>query len=106
MQKRNIFDELVAGFDDLKAQRAGKKTLRTTTLEVRRLEPLTPERIVALREKLGFSQPVFSRLLHINPATLKNWEQGKSRPNNEAQTLLRLVENDPDRILRDLADLR
>lgn len=105
MSDRNVFEELIGGFADLETSRQGKKTLRTTEVPARKLEPYTPNRLVSLRERLGYSQPVFARLLHINPATLKNWEQGKSRPNNEAQILLRLVERQPELILSELAEL-
>ena len=33
--------------------------------------------------------------MRMKVATLRNWEQGRTKPNREATLLLRLVEKDP-----------
>jgi len=93
--KRNLFDEIKLGFHDLKSEREGKITLRTTELEPRPEPEITPEEIVAIREGLGYSQGVFASVMRMKVATLRNWEQGRTKPNREATLLLRLVEKDP-----------
>jgi putative transcriptional regulator len=42
------------------------------------------------------SQGVFAKYLHTSPRTLENWEQGRSSPNGQATTLLRLVQSHPE----------
>ena len=96
MTRRDLFAELTEGFDALRAEREGKLTLRHIQPGASLPAPMTPREIVSLRDSLGLSRPVFARLLHTNPRTLENWEQGRANPNAQAVTLLRLVAAYPD----------
>lgn len=95
MTKRDIFSELMEGFDALEEAREGKLTLRTTEVEYKPAPEMTPENVRALREKLHVSQPVFARKLRTGVRTIKNWEQGISKPNDQAAILLKLIDRDP-----------
>ena len=57
---------------------------------------LSPNKIVHIREKFNMSRSVFARFLHTSPRTLENWEQGRSAPNSQAITLLKLVQRHPE----------
>lgn len=96
MKKREVFAELVAGFDELKAAREGKVTLKKFTAEYKPAPKMTATQVVQLRTKLDLSQPVLARKLRTEVKTLKNWEQGRSKPNAQAAILLKLVEVRPD----------
>ncbi len=96
MSKRNLFSELQEGFEALAQQRAGKKTLRTHKVESHATLNISAEELVALRERLNVSRPVFASYLRTNPRTLENWEQGRAKPNAQATLLIRLVEKFPD----------
>jgi putative transcriptional regulator len=96
MSKRNLFSELQEGFEALAQQRAGKKTLRTHKVESQATLNISAEELVALRERLNVSRPVFASYLRTNPRTLENWEQGRAKPNAQATLLIRLVEKFPD----------
>lgn len=102
--KRKLFDEIMEGFDALAAQREGKRTLRTHSLELKPALTVQAHELVQLREKLRLSRAVFARYLRTNPRTLENWEQGRARPNAQAALLIRLVARYPDTVSR-LADL-
>lgn len=95
MTKRDIFADLMEGFDALEEARQGKRTLRTTEVEYKPAPEMTPESVRALRESLRVSQPVFARQLRTEVRTIKNWEQGISKPNDQAAILLKLIERDP-----------
>lgn len=95
MSKRDVFSELMEGFDALKEEREGKRTLRTTVAELKSLPEMTPEKVRAVREKLHVSQPVFARQLRAQPQTIKNWEQGTAKPNAQAVILLSLIDRNP-----------
>jgi DNA-binding transcriptional regulator YiaG len=56
--------------------------------------------VVALRRFVGFSQPKFARALGISVHTLRNWEQGRRRPEGAALALLRIAARHP-RIIRE-----
>jgi putative transcriptional regulator len=100
MTKRDIFAELAEGFDALKAERAGKLTLRRVTLDEKPVPALAPQEVLAVREQLNLSRPVFARYLRTNPRTLENWEQGRARPNAQAALLIRMVARFPDMMQR------
>lgn len=95
MTKRDIFAELMEGFDALADAREGKTTLRTSEVEYKPAPEMTPENVRALRKKLHVSQPVFARRLRTEVRTIKNWEQGISKPNDQAAILLKLIDRDP-----------
>ena len=100
MKKREVFAELVEGFDALKSEREGKLTLRQIKVPNNPAPTLAPEELVEVREKLRLSRPVFARYLRTNPRTLENWEQGRAKPNAQAVLLIRMVSQIPDTMKR------
>ena len=60
MTKRNLFAEMTEGFDALAAARKGKKTLRTTEVELKPVVEISAEELRAIRKKLNLSRPVFA----------------------------------------------
>ena len=100
MKKRNLYSELVEGFDALAEERTGKRTLRTHDVELKSVPEISADEVIALREHLHLSRPVFARCLRTNPRTLENWEQGRAKPNAQAVLLLRLVQRYPDTVKR------
>jgi putative transcriptional regulator len=49
----------------------------------------------AIRTRLGFTQAEFSGRFGIPPATLKDWEQGRRKPEGPARVLLIVIKNEP-----------
>lgn len=96
MTKRNLFAEITEGFEALADERAGKRTLRTHEVEEAPAPSIHAADIIAVRERLRLSRPLFARYLRTNPRTLENWEQGRAKPNAQAALLIRLVERYPD----------
>jgi len=96
--KREIFSELVEGFDALADERQGKFTLRTHKVHLNNLAPLTAEEVIAVRQQLNLSRSVFALYLRTNTRTLENWEQGRAKPNAQATTLIRLVARFPETV--------
>lgn len=96
--KRDIFAELVNGFEALAQQREGKITLRTHKVQLKALPAIAADELVAIREQLNLSRPLFAMYLRTNARTLENWEQGRARPNSQATTLIRLVQQYPETI--------
>jgi putative transcriptional regulator len=100
MKKRNLFAELSEGFEALADERTGKLTLRTVSVESKPVLEVRASNLLALRERLQMSRPVFASYLRTNPRTLENWEQGRAKPNAQAALLIRLVEKFPDTVGR------
>ena len=99
-KKRSLFDELTDGVAAMAAHREGKLTLRTHDLDAQPLPPVTAAVVRDTREQLNMSQRVFARKLRVNPRTLERWEQGRSRPNDQAAALILLVRRFPDTVDR------
>ena len=52
--------------------------------------------IVETRNKIGFSQSDFAKLLGVSKRTLQDWEQGRRKPSGPARSLLILAEKRPE----------
>jgi putative transcriptional regulator len=73
--------------------------------------PITPEELARMRvfphpkrirEKLKLTQEEFSERFEIPLGTLRDWEQGASYPDRAARTLLRVIEQDPEGVVKAL----
>lgn len=98
--KRDIFGELMNGVDAMRRHRTGKITLRTHKPEPLTLPEVTGHLIRDTRRRLGMSQGFFAEMIHVNPRTLANWEQDRSKPNEQAAALILLVRKFPDMLQR------
>jgi putative transcriptional regulator len=100
VSERNHFAELTEGFEALKAERAGKITLRIVQVTRKPAAQISAKDVLALREKYRLSRPVFAHNLRTNPRTLENWEKGRAKPNAQAALLIRMVDRFPDMVQR------
>jgi putative transcriptional regulator len=64
--------------------------------------PPSPAQVRALRAKLGLSQAQFARRFGFTLDTVQQYEQGRRRPSGPASTLLRVIEADPEAVVRAL----
>jgi putative transcriptional regulator len=64
-----------------------------------------PERvdIPAIRTRLGLSQTEFAARFGFKLDALQNWEQGRRRPDAAVRAFLRVIDREPDAVLRALA---
>jgi len=104
MSKRNLANELVKGIKEMQAHGAGKITLRSHNIKNKPLPDMSPKQIRAVRKKFSCSRSVFANYLRVQTRTLEKWEQGISRPNEQAKTLLLLVKKNPE-ILKQIAEI-
>ncbi|GAA79036.1 DNA-binding transcriptional regulator [Pseudoalteromonas sp. BSi20495] len=104
MSKRDLFSELTTALVDAKAHSQGKLTLRSHVVKDINDLAISPDEIVNIREAFNMSRGVFANILHTSSRTLENWEQGRSAPNGQAITLLKLVQRYPE-TLNHIAEL-
>jgi putative transcriptional regulator len=90
--KQQLFDEL------LESVKQGGAILRGESKPSRSFDFENPD-VRAIREGFGLSQHKFARLLGISPATLRNWEQGRRKPEGAARVLLFVALRHPEAIL-------
>ena len=81
---RDIWQETLNGIRQIKKGQYGRKF----TFE------MSP--IVETRNKIGFSQSDFAKLLGVSKRTLQDWEQGRRKPSGPARSLLILAEKRPE----------
>lgn len=60
---------------------------------------VTSDIVREIRESTGLSQERFAGLFHISVGTLRNWEQGRRRPDGPAAALLTAIKNDPKHVV-------
>ena len=60
----------------------------------------TPTDIIEIRLKFHASQRRFAETFGISVETLRNWEQGKRRPQGPARALLRVARANPEAVAR------
>ncbi len=88
--------ELVAGMKEAVAYARGEIELPTHVGKVSTAD------IAAIRKRLGLSQARFALYFGISPATLRDWEQGRRHPEGSAKVLLRVINKEPEAVLRAL----
>jgi len=59
-------------------------------------------RVKTLRRALHLTQAEFAARYHIPLGTLRDWEQGRSEPDQPTRAYLRVIANDPQRVERAL----
>ena len=97
---RKLFDELMGGLAAIKEHREGRLTLRTHKVMPLAVPPVEPRLVLDVRTGFRMSRPVFARRIGVNPRTLERWEQGRSRPNDQAAVLIWLLRVFPDTLDR------
>ncbi|MFH1947404.1 MAG: NadS family protein [Candidatus Magasanikbacteria bacterium] len=87
-----LFKELLAsikqGGEILRGSRKAKRVFNFDEPDVK-----------TIRAHYGLSQDKFAKLLGISAGTLRNWEQGRRKPDGPARVLLCVAAKHPDAIL-------
>ena len=99
-KKRRLFTELMEGVSAMRAHREGRITLRSHRVEPLSFPSLDRHAIRTTREDLHMSRQAFACRIGVNPRTLERWEQGRSKPNDQAVALILLVRKYPDTLKR------
>lgn len=60
--------------------------------------------VAAIRTRLGLSQGEFAARFGFKLDALQNWEQGRRRPDPAVRAFLRVIEREPEAVLRALAE--
>jgi putative transcriptional regulator len=97
MSKR-AFAKIKSGLDDAGAFLEGKADLKRFKVHV----PSTVD-VRKIRTRLGFSQARFAATYGFALSAVRDWEQGRRRPERSARILLKIVEKEPDAVTRALA---
>lgn len=97
MSKR-AFDKIKAGLDSAKAYLNGT----ADKLKYRVHVPETID-VKKIRARLGLSQEAFAKTYGFALSAVRDWEQGRRRPERSARILLKIVEKEPEAVTRALS---
>ena len=97
MSKR-AFNKIMQGIEEARAYLDG-------TADKRRYRVHVPEKVDVrkIRTRLGLSQETFAATYGFALSAVRDWEQGRRRPERSARILLRIVEKEPEAVTRALA---
>jgi putative transcriptional regulator len=97
MSKR-AFDKIMQGIEEARTYLDG-------TADKRRYRVHVPEKVDVkrIRRRLGVSQETFARTYGFALSAVRDWEQGRRRPERSARILLKIVEREPEAVTRALA---
>lgn len=59
--------------------------------------------VKAIRGRLGFTQAAFAARFGFSSGAVRDWEQGRRRPEASARVLLTVIEKEPEAVMRALA---
>lgn len=92
-KKSRRANRIVASFREAVDWVEGKDVaVRITTVDV----PIVDVR--ELRRRMGLSQTAFAAKFGFQSATVRNWEQGRTRPEGPARVLLAVIARHPEAV--------
>jgi putative transcriptional regulator len=96
MSKR-AFDKIMQGIGE-----AG--TYLEGTADKRRYRVHVPGKVNVrkIRQRLGLSQEAFAQTYGFTLSAVRDWEQGRRKPERSARILLKIVEKEPEAVTRAL----
>jgi len=94
---KKAFDKIAAGLKDAIAIAKGEADPTTYRVHV----PAKVD-VAKLRKRLKLSQSEFSERFGFNPASVKDWEQGRASPSGPVRAYLKVIERDPQAVTRAL----
>ncbi len=96
-RRTSIGDDLIQSMHEALAHARGEnKAARITHVE-------TPVEIKAIRMKVRLTQDAFATALGVSVSGLRKWEQGHRQPSGAALTLLRIMDREPEAVVRAIA---
>src|SRR5437660_5130762 len=88
-----VGESIIEGLKQAVAWTRGENDdVRVTLLEVPEVD------VRKVRTKMGLSQAQFATKFGFPPATLRNWEQGRSRPDAPTRVLLAVIAKHPEAV--------
>ncbi len=88
---------LIAALKEAVAHARGETALPEYTVHI-------PDRmdVARVRKRLGLSQRGFARAFGLELTAIHAWEQGRRRPERAARVLLRVIDREPEAVMRAL----
>ena len=92
-KRQTVGESIIEGLNEAIAWARGESTsARVTLVEVPEVD------VRKVRTEMGLSQAEFATKFGFPPATLRNWEQGRSRPDSPTRVLLAVIAKHPEAV--------
>jgi putative transcriptional regulator len=92
-KRPSVGARIIEGLEQAIAWTRGENTdVRVTLVHVQEVN------VREVRSKMGLTQAQFATKFGLPPATLRNWEQGRSRPDAPTRVLLAVIAKHPDAV--------
>ena len=95
---KKAFEKIKAGLDSARAYLDG-----TTDKSLYRAHVPQKVDVRKIRTRLGLSQEAFAETYGFAVSAVRDWEQGRRKPERSARILLKIVEKEPEAVTRALA---
>ncbi len=93
---RDIGQEIVDAMHEAVEHARGDRELKAHTVDV-----AGPD-VRDIRARLDMSQDEFAVFCGVSVHTIRNWEQGRRKPEGAARVLLQVVDREPEAVFRAL----
>jgi putative transcriptional regulator len=101
VKKPSVGERIIEGLEEAIAWSEGKEVaVHVSKVQVSDID------VAAVRQRMGLSQTEFASKFGLPPATLRNWEQGRVRPDAPTRVLLAVIAKHPESVEDALKDLR
>jgi putative transcriptional regulator len=92
-KRPTVGERIIEGLEQaVKWTRGENDRVRVTLVHVPEID------VRKVRQKMGLSQVQFALKFGFPPATLRNWEQGRSRPDAPTRVLLAVIAEHPEAV--------
>src|SRR5215471_17967112 len=92
-KRQTVGESIIEGLKQAIAWTKGKnQNVRVTLVNVPHVD------VRQVRRKMGLSQAQFATKFGLPPATLRNWEQGRARPDAPTRVLLAVIAKHPEAV--------
>lgn len=96
-----VGQRIIQGLEEALAWSKGEDVpVRVTRVQVPDVD------VSKVRRRMGLSQTQFALKFGFSPATLRNWEQGRVRPDTPTRVLLAVIAKHPESVEDVLKDVR
>lgn len=102
MKKQTAGQRIIEGMNEAVRYMKGEEVpgIRVTTVQVPAMD------VKKIRQKLQLSQTQFAAKFGFSPALVRNWEQGRNRPDGAARVLLAVIDRHPQAVQDALSSLQ
>ncbi len=94
---KESFNAIGEGLEDAIAHAKGARSMgRARKVKIEEID------VRSLRRGLKLTQKQFAKIFGVSLATIRNWEQGRRKPEGPAMVLLNVIKREPKAVLRAL----